>query len=64
MVHVLWEEAEWKEGRQCMSVIPSPRRQRQENLCEFEPSLVSRVSTRTARGLHRETLAILEGAEY
>ena len=64
MVHVLWEEAEWKEGRQCMSVIPAPRRKRQEDLCEFEASLVSRVSSRTARGLHREILAILKGADY
>ena len=36
-----------------MPLIPAPERQRQEDLCEFEASLVYRVSSRTR--LHRET---------
>ena len=31
------------------TLIPAPRRERQEDQCEFEASLVYRVSSRTAR---------------
>jgi hypothetical protein len=37
-----------------MSLIPALGKQRQVDLCEFEASLVYRVSSRTARATHRE----------
>ena len=45
-----------KKANWLRKVIPILRRQRQAALCEFETSLVYRVSSRTARGTHRETL--------
>ena len=36
-----------------MPLIPALRRQRQVDLCEFEASLVYRVSSRTARATQR-----------
>ena len=38
-------------------LIPALRRQRQGNLCEFEASLVDRVSFRTNSYVERETLS-------
>ena len=40
-----------------MPLIPALRRQRQEDLCEFEAKLIYRVSSRTARATYRETLS-------
>ena len=40
-----------------MPLIPILGRQRQVDLCEFRASLVYKVSFRTARLLHRETLS-------
>jgi hypothetical protein len=39
----------------CMSLISTPGRQRQADLCEFKASLVYRVNSGLTR-LHRETL--------
>ena len=39
-----------------MSFIPALRRQRQVGLCEFEASLVYRVSSRRARTMRRDFL--------
>ena len=36
-----------------MALIPALRRQRQADLCEFEASLVYRVSSRTFRATQR-----------
>jgi hypothetical protein len=36
-----------------MPLVPALGRQRQEDLCEFEASLVYRVSPRTARATQR-----------
>ena len=40
-----------------MLLILALGRQRQADLCEFEASLVYRVSSRTARMLHSETVS-------
>ena len=40
-----------------MPLIPALRRQRQEDLCEFEARLVYRVSSGQAPKLHRENLS-------
>jgi hypothetical protein len=40
-----------------MALIPTLGRQRQENFCEFEASLVYRVSFRTARVAQRNPVA-------
>jgi len=40
-----------------MTLIPALRRQRQVELCEFEASLVYRVSSRTARAAHRHPVS-------
>jgi hypothetical protein len=37
-----------------MPLIPAPRRQRQVDPCEFEASLVYRVSSRTATAVKTE----------
>jgi hypothetical protein len=38
-----------------MPLIPALRRQRQADLCEFEASLLYRVSSKTDKAIHRET---------
>ena len=40
-----------------MLLIPALGRQRQADLCEFKASIVYKVSSRTARATHRETLS-------
>jgi hypothetical protein len=40
-----------------MPLIPALRRQRQADLCEFKVSLVYRMSSRTARATHRNSLS-------
>ena len=40
-----------------MPLIPILRRQRQVNFCEFKVSLVYRLSSRTAKAIHKETLS-------
>ena len=40
-----------------MLLIPALGRQKQENLCEFEASLVYRVSSRTARATQRNPVS-------
>jgi hypothetical protein len=40
-----------------MPLIPGFGRQRQEDLCEFKPSLLSRTSSRTARATQRNPVS-------
>ena len=40
-----------------MPLIPAQRRQRQADLCEFEASLVYRVSSRTTEDIHRNPVS-------
>ena len=42
---------------ECTSLIPALERQRQIDLCEFEISLVHRVSSRTARVSQRNPVS-------
>jgi hypothetical protein len=41
----------------CTPLIPALRRQRQVDLCEFEASLVYKVSTRTAMATQRNPIS-------
>ena len=40
-----------------MPLFPILRRQRQVNFCELKASLVYRLSSRTAKAMHKETLS-------
>jgi hypothetical protein len=53
-LRILFPTRWWWHG----TLIPAPRRQRQVDLCKFKASLVYRVSSRTAKGIHRETLSL------
>ena len=44
----------------CMSLIPVLRRQRQADFCEFEASLIYRVSSRTVRATLCERNSVLK----
>jgi hypothetical protein len=44
-------------GAHILSLVPALGRQRQEDLCEFEVSLVYRVSSRTAKIKKREPVS-------
>jgi hypothetical protein len=43
-----------------MSLIPALRRQRQVDLCEFQHTLVYKVSSRTARAIARRNLVSIK----
>ena len=40
-----------------MVALPALGRQKQADLCEFEASLIYRVSSRTARAIHRNPVS-------
>jgi hypothetical protein len=45
-------------------LIPALRRQRQADLCEFEASLVYRVSSRTSRAIQRNSVSDKQSNKY